>query len=57
MQVQEAVLPAVLAAASVNPTQLMNIVKECRSKHREATYCDQAIARAAQLAKHAPGDL
>jgi len=57
LQVQEAVLPAVMASASVNPTQFLNIVKECRSKHRVATYCDQAIARASQLAKHSAGDL
>ena len=46
-----------LSAASVNPTQFINVVKECRSKHRVASYCDQAIARATQLAKHAAGDL
>jgi len=56
-QVQEGVLPAVLAAASVNPAQFLNIVKECRSKHRVTTYCDEAIARASQLAKFAAGDL
>merc|ERR1712100_771508 len=44
-EVRDAVLPAVLASASVNPTQFINIVTECRSKHRVTSYCDEAIAR------------
>ena len=43
--------------ASVNPTQFINIVTECRSKHRVTSYCDEAIARAKQLAKHSAGEL
>ena len=39
------------------PTQFINIVTECKGKHRTAIYCDQAIARAQQLAKHTPPDL
>jgi len=56
-EVRDAVLPAVLASASVNPTQFINIVTECRSKHRVTSYCDEAIARAKQLAKHSAGEL
>jgi len=49
-EVQEGVLPALLAAGSVNPTQVINVLEECRTKHRSTAYCDRAIAHARELA-------
>ena len=49
---QRAVLPAVLAAAPISPSQFQSVLRDCRGKHRSPRLCDEALQHAAALEKH-----
>ena len=50
--VQQAVLPAVLAAAPVNTALFTTILKDCKGKHRSGKLCGEALEHAAKLEKN-----
>jgi hypothetical protein len=52
VQVQQAVLPAVVAAAPINPSLFSSILTDCKHKHRSPKLCDEALQHAATLEKH-----
>jgi hypothetical protein len=44
--VQQAVMPALAAAAVVEPSVFIEIVEECKRKHRTQRFCDELVVLA-----------